>query len=349
MRINNTLKLIIAIGVSELAGIIGSVFTTPSIPTWYAGLVKPALNPPAWVFAPVWTTLFVLMGVAAFLIWRQGLERKEVKIALGIFIIQLILNTLWSIIFFGLKNPGAAFAELILLWLAILATIIAFAKISRPAAWLLLPYIAWVSFAGYLNFSIWQLSAKAPEPVYCTQEAKLCPDGSYVGRTGPNCEFAPCPSEFLCEGGACPEDPLTKDWKTATATSTSFTFKFPEKFSTTYIEAFDWPPQLNVVDEPFACTEGGAAIARAGETKQQTINDRTYCVTKLVEGAAGSTYTQYAYAFAREGKTLIFTFTTRAPQCANYSEPQQATCKQEQVSFYLNGLIDRIADTIQTL
>ena len=167
----NTLKLIIAIVVSELAGIIGSVFTTPSIAGWYATLVRPALNPPAWVFGPVWTTLFALMGISLFLIWREydkltlseveGLvvqRRRQIKVALVLFGIQLTLNTLWSIIFFGLHNPGAAFVEIILLWLAILATIIAFAKISKSAAWLLVPYILWVTFAAYLNFAIWGLN-----------------------------------------------------------------------------------------------------------------------------------------------------------------------------------------------
>ena len=162
MRINNFLKLVIAIVVSEATGVVGALFTTPSIAGWYATLVRPVLNPPAWVFGPVWTTLFALMGIAAFLVWKKGLERRDVKIALGIFLGQLVLNTLWSIIFFGLHNPGAAFVEIIFLWLAILATIIAFTKISPPAggpaAWLLVPYILWVSFAGYLNFSIWMLN-----------------------------------------------------------------------------------------------------------------------------------------------------------------------------------------------
>jgi len=193
MKINNTFKLIIAIVVSELAGIIGSIFTTPSIPIWYAGIAKPALNPPAWVFGPVWTTLFALMGIAAFLIWKKGLDRRDVKIALGIFIGQLVLNALWSIVFFGLHNPCWAFVEIIFLWLAILATIIVFAKISKPVVWLLVPYILWVSFAGYLNYSIWQLSTNKPGQIACTEEAKLCPDGSAVGRIGPNCEFALCP------------------------------------------------------------------------------------------------------------------------------------------------------------
>ena len=158
MKTNSLGKLIISIAVPELAGIIGSVFTVPSIAGWYAGIVKPALNPPAWVFGPVWTALFALMGISAFLIWKKGLERRDVKIALCIFIGQLILNTLWSVIFFGLRSPAGAFVGLVILWLAILATIIAFAKISRPAAWLLVPYILWVSFAGYLNYSIWQLN-----------------------------------------------------------------------------------------------------------------------------------------------------------------------------------------------
>ena len=160
MKINNFLKLVIAIVISQLAGVVGSVFTVSSIPTWYAALQKPSFNPPNWIFGPAWTTLYLLMGVAAFLIWSSyakatdGQSRKRIKIALGIFGCQLILNALWSIIFFGLHSPLWAFVEIIFLWLAIFATIIAFYKISRPAAYLLLPYILWVSFASILNFSI---------------------------------------------------------------------------------------------------------------------------------------------------------------------------------------------------
>lgn len=152
------LKLFFAIVISEAAGIIGSLFTASAIPGWYAGLVKPEFNPPNWVFGPVWTTLYALMGIAAFLVWKRGSERREVKTALAIFVGQLALNTLWSIIFFGLNNPGAAFIEIILLWIAIAITIAVFAKISRAAAWLLVPYLLWVSFAGYLNYAIWALN-----------------------------------------------------------------------------------------------------------------------------------------------------------------------------------------------
>lgn len=156
--LRDALKLIAAITVLEFAGIVGSIFTAPSVASWYPQLTKPALNPPAWVFGPVWTTLFALMGIAAFLVWKKGLNHKNVRVALALFIGQLILNALWSIIFFGLRSPGGALIEITFLWLAILATIIAFAKISKPAAWLLLPYILWTSFAMYLNYALWTLN-----------------------------------------------------------------------------------------------------------------------------------------------------------------------------------------------
>lgn len=158
MKLSNPVKLAIAIIVSQMAGIIGAVFTSSAIPVWYAGLVRPEFAPPNWVFGPVWTTLFAMMGVAAFLVWKKGLGRKDVRLALGVFGGQLVLNTLWSILFFGLQSPGAALIEIGVLWLAILATIIVFYRISKPAAWLLVPYILWVSFASFLNYSIWALN-----------------------------------------------------------------------------------------------------------------------------------------------------------------------------------------------
>jgi len=125
----------------------------PSIEGWYAGLVRPELSPPNWVFAPVWTTLFLLMGLAAGIIWIK----KDYR-GLAVFGLQLVLNIVWSVIFFGLRSPGGAFIEIFFLWLAILATIIVFAKTSKVAAWLLVPYIIWVTFASYLNFMIWSLN-----------------------------------------------------------------------------------------------------------------------------------------------------------------------------------------------
>ena len=155
---NKILKFVIAILIPQLAAVIGSVFTMPSIEDWYANLGKPQLAPPNWVFGPAWTALFLLMGIALFIVWQKGLNKKNVKAAFSIFIGQLALNVLWSIIFFGLHSPGFAFVEIVFLWFAILATIIAFAKVSKPAAWLLVPYILWVSFASYLNFMIWMLN-----------------------------------------------------------------------------------------------------------------------------------------------------------------------------------------------
>lgn len=159
MRIYDILKFIASIALPLLAGLVGSFFTASAIQSgWYAELAKPALNPPSWIFAPVWTALYVLMGIALFLVWRKELERREVKVAIGIFFAQLVLNALWSIIFFGLRSPGLALVEIVILWIAIIATIIPFTKISKIAGWLLVPYIIWVSFALYLNYAIWILN-----------------------------------------------------------------------------------------------------------------------------------------------------------------------------------------------
>ena len=152
------LLLLESIIICQLAGIIGSIFTSPSIPLWYANINKPSFNPPNWVFAPVWTTLYLLMGIALFLVWRKGLKRKDLKIAFAVFIFQLILNTLWSILFFGLKSPFVAFIEIVLLWISILISILLFFRISKVAGALLIPYLLWVSFASVLNFAFWRLN-----------------------------------------------------------------------------------------------------------------------------------------------------------------------------------------------
>lgn len=159
MRAKDWLPLIAWIALPLGAGALGSAITMPAIDGWYAGLVRPELSPPSWIFAPVWTTLFVLMGIGAYLVWKQGTSRVEVRLALLVFLLQLALNVLWSVIFFGLQSLGAAVIEIALLWTAIVATIGVFARVSKPAAWLLAPYILWVSFAAYLTYSIWMLNA----------------------------------------------------------------------------------------------------------------------------------------------------------------------------------------------
>ena len=158
MQTANKIKLIVSIFICLLAGIIGSFATQSAIPTWYASLNKPSFNPPNWIFGPVWTTLYIMMGIAAFLIWRNGLNNKSVMIAISIFLIQLILNCIWSIAFFGFKSPFAGLVIIIFLWIAIVATMFAFYKISMPAMILLIPYIFWVSFAAVLNYAIYMLN-----------------------------------------------------------------------------------------------------------------------------------------------------------------------------------------------
>lgn len=124
---------------------------------WYAGLLKPAWNPPAWVFGPVWTSLYVLMAVAAWLVWREGGWKAQGQ-ALVLFLLQWLLNALWTPLFFGMHSPGLAFAEIVTLWLALAATLKSFWRVRKSAGILLVPYLAWVSLAAALNFTIWRLN-----------------------------------------------------------------------------------------------------------------------------------------------------------------------------------------------
>ncbi|UCH52131.1 MAG: tryptophan-rich sensory protein [Chloroflexota bacterium] len=158
MRIGDIWKLVVSIVACLAAGAIGSIFTQQAIPTWYATLERPAFTPPNWLFAPVWTLLYIMMGVAAFLVWRKGLESRQVKIALIAFLVQLVLNALWSVVFFGLQSPLYGLIVIVVLWVAILFTILSFYRISRAAGVLMLPYLLWVTFAAVLNESIWLLN-----------------------------------------------------------------------------------------------------------------------------------------------------------------------------------------------
>jgi tryptophan-rich sensory protein len=158
MKIIDILKLVASIILCQMAGLIGSIFTTPAIPTWYESLKKPLFNPPNWIFGPVWVSLYLLMGISLFVIWQRRENNLQAKKGLVVFFAQLILNAFWSVAFFGLKSPFLGLIIILLLWFAILFTIQHFIKISKIAALLLLPYILWVSFAVVLNFSLWILN-----------------------------------------------------------------------------------------------------------------------------------------------------------------------------------------------
>lgn len=152
------MKLFISILIPLLVGAISGYFTSSGVNGWYAVANKPTFNPPNWIFAPVWTTLYVLMGISLFLVWRSDAATGIKNTAIALFALQLTLNFFWSVIFFKLQQPGWAFAEIIVMWGMILLTIFSFGKISSTAAWLLVPYISWVSFASVLNYSIWRLN-----------------------------------------------------------------------------------------------------------------------------------------------------------------------------------------------
>jgi translocator protein len=222
MKLKDVPSLILSIAVCQAAGFVGSIFTFPAIPTWYASIVKSPLNPPSWVFGPVWTTLFTLMGIALWLVLtKKPFRKREAYMAAGVFAVQLILNALWSYVFFGLQDPRAAFFELLALWLAIAATIIVFYRIRKSAAILLIPYLLWVSFAGFLTYSVWQLN-RVPAGESRPPIGTALPDGysrnDYVIEkvTGESCRkseecetpfeymaMSRCPFTSVCIEGSC--------------------------------------------------------------------------------------------------------------------------------------------------
>ena len=142
----------------ELAGVIGGLATAPAIPTWYATLVKPTWTPPGWVFGPVWTVLYALMGIAAARVWIRHRQTSAGKRSLALFGAQLAMNAEWPVLFFGLKAPGSALVAIVILWGAIAALILWWWRLERPSSLLLIPYLAWVSYATALNAAIWQLN-----------------------------------------------------------------------------------------------------------------------------------------------------------------------------------------------
>jgi translocator protein len=139
------------------AAALGGWFTGSSVKTWYPGLLKPAGTPPSWVFGPVWSVLYLLMATAAWLVWQER-HVHDVRLALGLFFGQLVLNAAWSFLFFGLQRPGLALLEILILLLAIGLTVVSFSAHSRYAFWVMMPYLGWVAYATYLNFGLWRLN-----------------------------------------------------------------------------------------------------------------------------------------------------------------------------------------------
>ena len=154
----NLLKLIVCIVICQLAGVIGSIFTMDNISTWYPTLTKPPLQPPNWIFGPVWISLYILMGISLFLVIKNGFSVPGVKAATAMFAVQLVLNSIWSIVFFGMHELLISVVVIAALWIMILLTMLKFKPISFTAAVLLLPYLLWVSFASYLNSAIYVLN-----------------------------------------------------------------------------------------------------------------------------------------------------------------------------------------------
>lgn len=155
---NNALKLFIAIAIPLAVGFTSGFFTITGVGSWYQTIDKPSWNPPNWIFGPVWTTLYILMGIALFLVWKSDAQAPLKKAAITLFAIQMTLNFFWSLIFFNQHQVGWALVEIIAMWIMILLTIFAFARVNNTAAWLLVPYISWVSFAAILNYTIWKLN-----------------------------------------------------------------------------------------------------------------------------------------------------------------------------------------------
>jgi len=156
--IANLISLAIAVTIPVAVGGLSGFITAQGVRDWYPTLIKPSFNPPAWVFGPVWTLLYLMMGIAAFMVWQRGWNQGAVKAALALFAFQLLLNGLWSVLFFGMRAPGLAFAEILLLWVSIGGTVVLFWRVDPVAGMLLLPYQAWVTFAAVLNASIWILN-----------------------------------------------------------------------------------------------------------------------------------------------------------------------------------------------
>lgn len=176
------------------------------------------------------------------------------------------------------------------------------------------------------------------EQVFCTMEAKECPDGSYVGRIPPNCEFAACPSEII-----------PADWLTFNDQVNNVTFRYPKTLGKKYISEQEWPPKLSISRAAYDCQAGDASSSLPNQTIERQINQRTYCISMTNDAAAGTVYGSYTYTTVWQDKLLAMTFVLRYPQCLNYEEPNQTECVDERQNFDIDGLMDQIVSSVAIL
>ncbi|MFA5047821.1 MAG: hypothetical protein WC516_02140 [Patescibacteria group bacterium] len=178
--------------------------------------------------------------------------------------------------------------------------------------------------------------ALRPEPVACTMEARLCPDGSAVGRSGPKCEFA-----------KCPEVVVDSSWKVATDKAQKMGFLYPEKIVADYISAQEWPPKITVTSGGMSCQETSAMSSLPEQTMKRLIGGRDYCIKLVAEGAAGTIYTTYDYTTQIDDRLVNINFTLRYPQCDNYDDPAKTNCKRERETFNLDLLVNQMMNSIK--
>ena len=198
-------------------------------------------------------------------------------------------------------------------------------------------------FVAILAVSIF-ISHRSPkeEPQMCTIDAKLCSDGTYVGRVGPRCEFVECPRFVIST--------IDKNnWKTSSNSNLGVNFEYPEDISTNYIQTLDWPPKVQVISGPFACVDVGEPNAQTGQTLIRKINNHDYCVTTVTNHTTDSTYYQYAYERQIQNKILYFTFSLKFADCTKYDDLERNSCKKEEAEFNIDNLLDNIIQTTKLI
>ncbi len=182
---------------------------------------------------------------------------------------------------------------------------------------------------------------EAETPVACTMDAKMCPDGSYVGRTGPKCEFEACPTE----DSVLPPAEGLETWETSVLNGVKI--RYPAEFGITYTRPVTWPPQIAISTDAYTCTPGGTEIDETGKTEKRNVNGQEFCKTVQIEGAAGSVYRTYRYQTMQDGAHLVLSFATQSAQCANFPGAEKTTCENEALYFDLDSVIYRMFEMME--